>query len=91
MKKEYDFSKGKRGAIIPTPKNKIRITIRIDGDILDWFREQVNRAQGGNYQTLMNDALRAHVESKSGQAEAMVRKVVREELAGYTIRKKKAK
>ena len=89
MKKEYDFSKGRRGAIIPVPKNKIRITIRIDNDILDWFREQVNKAQGGNYQTLMNDGLRAYIESKDSEAESLVRKVVREELAEYSVRKKK--
>jgi hypothetical protein len=89
MKKEYDFSKGRRGPVIPVPKNKVRITIRIDDDILDWFRGIVERAEGGNYQTLMNDALRAYMDMKDGSAESLVRKVVREELAGYSVRKKK--
>ena len=57
MKKEYDFSKGKRGAIDPTPPGKTRITIRLDNDVLDWFWQQVHLAGGGNYQTLINNAL----------------------------------
>ena len=62
MRKEYDFSKARRGAILPVATGKTRITIRIDDDILDWFRQQVHRAGGGNYQTLMNQEIgRAHV------------------------------
>ncbi|HKM90771.1 MAG TPA: BrnA antitoxin family protein, partial [Candidatus Acidoferrales bacterium] len=61
MKREYDFSRGKRGPVISVPKGKTRITIRLDHDILDWFREQVDRAGGGNYQTLINEALRQHI------------------------------
>ena len=57
MKKEYNFSKGKRGAVFPVPKGKTRITIRIDDDILDWFRGEVDAAGGGNYQTLINLSL----------------------------------
>ena len=53
VKKQYDFSRGKRGAVIQTPPGKTRITIRIDDDVLEWFREQVNQAGGGNYQTLI--------------------------------------
>lgn len=83
MKKEYDFSKGKRGPVIKAPKGKTRITIRIDDDILDWFRHQVNVAGGGNYQTLINMALREFIESKSGSLEETIRYVVREELAAY--------
>ncbi|MCK4430885.1 MAG: BrnA antitoxin family protein, partial [Candidatus Aminicenantes bacterium] len=41
MKKEYDFQKGKRGPLIQSPKGKTRITIRIDHDILEWFRKRV--------------------------------------------------
>lgn len=55
MEPNYDFSQGKRGAIDPLPVGKARITIRLDNDILDWFREQVNLAGGGNYQTLINE------------------------------------
>ena len=63
-KESYDFSKGRRGAVVPVPPGKARITIRIDTDVLDWFRQQVNVAGGGNYQTLMNQALRTHVEQR---------------------------
>lgn len=54
MKKEYDFSRGKRGAVLKAPPGKTRITIRIDDDILRWFRRQVHAAGGGNYQTLIS-------------------------------------
>jgi uncharacterized protein (DUF4415 family) len=55
MEAEYDFSQGKRGAINPTPASKTRITIRLDDEILEWFREQTHRAGGGNYQTMINE------------------------------------
>jgi uncharacterized protein (DUF4415 family) len=80
MKSEYDFSKGKRGAVRPAPKGKTRITIRIDDDILDWFRDQVETAGGGNYQTLINNALREHVTHQQEPIEVILRRVVREEL-----------
>ena len=80
MKKTDDFSKGKRGAVVPVPKGKTRITIRIDDDVLDWFREQVNAAGGGNYQTLINTALRDYVENRSMPLEKTLRRVIREEL-----------
>ena len=50
MLDEYDFSQAKRGPVVPSPGNKTRITIRIDTDILNWFRGQVNKAGGGSYQ-----------------------------------------
>jgi len=49
MKKEYDFSRGKRGAVVKTPPGKTRITIRIDDDVLEWFRNQVHAAGGGSH------------------------------------------
>src|SRR6266536_5117104 len=61
MKSEYDFSKGKRGPVIPVPRGKTRITIRLDKELIDWFRSQVEAAGGGNYQTLINSALRDFV------------------------------
>jgi uncharacterized protein (DUF4415 family) len=64
MKKEYDFSKGKRGPIIPLPPGKTRITIRLDDAVLDWFRAKVNAASGGDYQTMMNDVLRKFIRSQ---------------------------
>ena len=75
-----DFSKGKRGAVIKADPNKIRITIRLDGDIIEYFKKQVHDAGGGNYQTLLNDALRNHIQSKIEPLEETLRKVIREEL-----------
>ena len=83
MKKEYDFSHGKRGAVIKTPPGKTRITIRIDDDILQWFREQVHAAGGGNYQSLINSALRDYIGWKEQRIEDTLRSVVREELVRY--------
>ena len=80
MKKEYDFSNAKRGAVISSPPGKTRITIRIDTDLLNWFREQVENAGGGNYQTLINDALREHVQNRDGVLEKTLRRVIHEEL-----------
>jgi uncharacterized protein (DUF4415 family) len=81
MKKEYDFSRGKRGAVVPVPPGKTRITIRLDTDVLEWFRQQVHAAGGGNYQTAINDALREHVDGRRQTLEQTLRRVVREELA----------
>lgn len=58
MRKDYDLSKAKRGPAVAIPKGKTRITIRIDDDLLAWFKQQVNAAGGGNYQSLINAALR---------------------------------
>lgn len=80
MRKEYDFSKGKRGAVVAPDPTKVRITIRLDPDVLDWFREQVHAAGGGNYQTLINKALHEYIESKSNSLEKTLRRVIREEL-----------
>jgi uncharacterized protein (DUF4415 family) len=82
MKNEYDFSKGKRGPIVPRDPNKVRITIRIDADVVDYFKASVHRQGGGNYQTMINDALRAYMtkEEKYLLSENALRKVIREEL-----------
>ena len=63
MRKEYDFSKGKRGAIIPS-QGKTRITIYLDNEILDSFREQAEAA-GMGYQTLINQVLKEHIKFDS--------------------------
>jgi uncharacterized protein (DUF4415 family) len=89
MNKEYNFSKGKRGSVIKPPKGKIRITIRIDHDILDWFRQEVHAAGGGNYQTLINMALREYMASKSESLEETLRHVIREELSAYGKKSKR--
>jgi len=80
MKKEYDFRRGKRGAVDPTPPGKTRIMLRLDDDILGWFRQQVHEANGGDYQALINMALREYIRLKAQPLEDIVRRVVREEL-----------
>ena len=77
--RDIDFSKGKRGAIIAAGPGKTKISIRLDNKVLDYFRSTVEAAGGGNYQSLINDALVAHIHQQS--LLAALRKVVREELA----------
>ena len=89
MRKEYDFRSGRRGAVLRVPSGKRRITIRIDDDILEWFRDQVHKAGGGSYQTLMNDALRGVVESAERNIEDTLRRVLREELPRYGVRRRR--
>lgn len=83
MKEEYDFSRAKQGRVLPIPPGKERITIRLDADILDWFRLQAEEQGGGNYQTMINQALREYMLSQSSVLEDFLRRVVREELAQY--------
>jgi uncharacterized protein (DUF4415 family) len=80
MRKEYDFAKGKRGPVVITPPGKTRITIRLDQDVIDWFKGQVDEAGGGNYQTLINRALRDYMGQAREPLEETLRRVVREEL-----------
>jgi uncharacterized protein (DUF4415 family) len=81
MKGEYSFAKAKRGSVISVPRGKTRITIRLDEDVLHWFRQQVNLAGGGNYQSLINDALRQHIRRAQEPLEATLRRIIREELS----------
>ena len=83
MKEEYEFNQGKRGAVDPAPPGKTRITIRIDNDILDWFRREVDAMGGGNYQSLINDALHQYIIQQKEPLEEILRRVVREELSTY--------
>ena len=75
-----DFSKGKRGPVIKPDPNKVRITIRLDADVIEHFKSIVHKAGGGNYQTLINDALREHIQVQDQGLEKTIRKVIREEL-----------
>jgi len=82
---ERDFSRAKPAAHVPTlariqaeNSNKERITIRLDADILAWFRGHVS--SGGNYQTLINNALRVHINEHDGVLKRTLRRVLREEL-----------
>jgi uncharacterized protein (DUF4415 family) len=81
MRKEYNFSNGKRGPVIQPDPNKVRITIRLDADIVEYFKEQVHKAGGGNYQTMINEALRQYLAKKQEPMnEQTLRRVIREEL-----------
>jgi uncharacterized protein (DUF4415 family) len=84
MKDSYDFSQGKRGRVLPPepePQGKTRITIRLDEDLVDYFLKE-SGTYGGTmgYQTLINQALRQHVEGKAPKLEETLRRVLREEL-----------
>jgi uncharacterized protein (DUF4415 family) len=86
MKPQYDFSKGRRGAILSTQSEingKTRITIRLDEDIVDAFLKEAE-ASGGSvgYQTLINNALRQHIDGKAPKLEDTLRRIVREEIRG---------
>ena len=85
MRKEYDFAKAKRAKDVPAlaklqteNAGKERITIRLDAEVLAWFRAQVKG--GGNYQTLINEVLRDHIAEREGTLERTLRRVLREEL-----------
>ena len=78
MKRQYDFKKARRGPVVPPTPGKTRITIRLDNDVIEHFQELVDNAGGGNYQTLINDALREHI--RGARLESVVRKAVREEV-----------
>ena len=80
MKKEYDFTKAKRGPVVTPPPGKTRVTIRLDNDVLDWFRNHVDKSGGGNYQKLINDALQEYLTRRREPLESTIRRVIREEL-----------
>jgi len=80
MKANYDFSKARRGAVLHPSGNKTRITIRLDRELVEWFKAKAEAQGGGNYQTMLNDALRAYTEHQDASLEKLLRKVVREEL-----------
>ena len=80
MKRQYDLGKAKRGPVVRAPRGKARITIRLDEDILEWFRQQVHASGGGNYQTLINAALREYIAHRAEPLEKVLRRILREEL-----------
>ena len=80
MKREYDFKESRRGAVLSVPKGKTRITIQLDDDVVAWFRHEVTEAGGGNYQSLINSALRDYIAHRAEPLEDNLRKVIREEL-----------
>jgi uncharacterized protein (DUF4415 family) len=80
-RRHIDFSRAKRGAVVRPEPGKTKISIRLDNAVIEHFRKVVDEAGGGNYQTLINDALLEHIHQRS--AFEVVRQVVREELASY--------
>jgi uncharacterized protein (DUF4415 family) len=84
MKDRYDFSKGKRGRVLPPepePVGKTRITIRLDQDIVDRFFKMAEETGGASgYQTLINGALREYLDGKVPKFEETLRRIIREEL-----------
>jgi uncharacterized protein (DUF4415 family) len=83
MKKAYDFSKGKRGPVVPA-KGKTRITIYVDDAVLESFKA-LSEKSGKGYQTLINEALKSHLGlAEQPVTQELVRKIVREELAAQS-------
>ena len=80
-RRQIDFSRARRGPVIKPEPGKTKISIRLDNAILDYFRKVVDDADGGNYQTLINNALAEHIHGRSTLD--AVRQVVREEVAPY--------
>lgn len=78
MQEEYDFSEAKRGPVVAPEPGKTRITIRLDNEVIEWFRQQAEAAGGGSYQAGINDALREHIRNRD--LEHILRRVIREEL-----------
>jgi uncharacterized protein (DUF4415 family) len=78
MRRAYDFKKARRGPAVPASPGKTRITIRLDNDLIEHFQKIVDDAGGGNYQTMINDALREFI--RGSRLEAMVRRAIREEV-----------
>lgn len=87
MKQEYDFGTAARGPVLSLPPGKTRITIRIDDDVLRWFRAQVHAAGGGNYQSLLNAALREFIQRRDHDLEDALRLVIRQELGRYEVKR----
>ena len=85
MKEQYDFSQGRRGRVVAEPPlepGKVRITIRLDEDLVDYFGRIADRSGGKvGYQTLINSALREYVEGKTPKWEETLRRIIREEMA----------
>jgi uncharacterized protein (DUF4415 family) len=84
MRQKYNFNQGKRGRIVPPEpeqRGKTRITIRLDEDLVDHFLKEAEASGGAvGYQTLINDALRQHVEGKAPKLEDTLRRILREEI-----------
>ena len=81
--RDFDFSGARRGAVVRPETGKTKISIRLDNAVIEHFRKLVDKAGGGNYQTLINDTLLEYIHRRS--VLDAVREVVREELAPYRV------
>ena len=81
--REIDFSGARRGSVVPMDSGKTKLSIRLDTKVIDYFREAADRAGGGNYQTMINQALREFISVEMKPLEDLLRRVVREELSQY--------
>jgi uncharacterized protein (DUF4415 family) len=81
--RNIDFTRAKRVAIVPLESGKTKISIRLDNAILEYFRSLGEKGGGGNYQTLINEALIEHIHMRSTLE--VLRLAIREELAPYHI------
>ncbi len=84
MKDEYDFSNAKRGAVVPLSTNQTEVRIRLDNEVLDWFRERINDADGSSYQNLINAVLRAYIQDQEDAA--LLQAITEGERAGRVSR-----
>lgn len=86
MRKEYDFSEGKRASVIPhlaklqaeSAKGKVRITTYLDIDLVELLKARGESEKKG-YQTVLNDLLRKQFSAEK-PIEEVIRQVIREEL-----------
>ncbi|MGB0714092.1 MAG: CopG family transcriptional regulator [Gammaproteobacteria bacterium] len=80
MKTSYDFSAGKRGPVIPSRDGRTEITLLLDDEVIDWFRQQVNEVGGGDYRELINAVLCEHIESTTESREETKHRLIHEGL-----------
>jgi uncharacterized protein (DUF4415 family) len=80
MAEDYDMSTAQRGPVVPPARRQTQIALRIDTDILEWFRDKVSRQSGGNYQAMMNQALREYMARDGLPLESLLRQIVHEEV-----------
>jgi metal-responsive CopG/Arc/MetJ family transcriptional regulator len=85
MKRAYDFGTGQRGAIDRPSPGKTRITIRLDNEIIEWFRSQVEAKGGGNYQTMINEALKEYIRNPGAEIRDTVRNTLEEYLHRHRV------
>lgn len=79
--KEYDFSDAQQGAVLAPTQKRTQVMLRLDDEVLDWFRNQVEQTGGGNYQELINLALHDYIaRNREESLEATLRRVIREEM-----------